>query len=125
MTMRTAISPLQRAPDNELYDRGCDLVEAAAAIRRAAGATEAARAVPAVIGCMQAALHELAEAAAALEATTDHAIRDGSRTVEGEYGGPRSDRMHRGYRNLQQALEDAQRAAAAARPLASRVLRYG
>jgi hypothetical protein len=123
MAMRTAISPMQRAADNELYDRGCDLVEASAAIRRAAGAPEAARAVPAVIGCMQAALHELTEAAAALEATTDHAIRDRSRTRE--YGGPRSNRMHRGYRNLQQALEDAQRAAGAARPLASRALKYG
>jgi hypothetical protein len=40
-----------RAHDNELYDRGCDLVEAAAAIRRLADAPEAARAVPAVLGC--------------------------------------------------------------------------
>ena len=38
-------TPSSRAPDNELYDRGCDLVEAAAAIRRVSGADEAARAV--------------------------------------------------------------------------------
>lgn len=112
--MRTAIRATQRAPDNELYDRGCDLVEAAAAIGRAAGAPEAARAIPAVLGCIEVALRELAEAAAALEVTTGQAIR--------EPPNARSDRMHRGYANLRQALEDAEGAAAAARPLASRAL---
>ena len=34
----------RRAPDNELYDRGCDLVEAAAAIRRVADAERASAA---------------------------------------------------------------------------------
>jgi hypothetical protein len=67
----------------------------------------------------------LAEATAALEDTSDHAIRDRSRACDRDHGGPRSVRMHRGYANLQQALEDAQRAAAAARPLASRALKDG
>src|SRR3954447_3958257 len=35
--------------DNELYDGGCDLVRAAADIRRAAESPEAVRAVPAVL----------------------------------------------------------------------------
>jgi hypothetical protein len=111
-----------RAPDNELYDRGCDLVEAAAAIRRHADATEAARAVPAVLGCIEAALHELLWASAALEDTT-------ARSVAGRAGQradprlqPRSDRMQQGYANLQCALADAERASAAARSLAGRAL---
>jgi hypothetical protein len=29
MTVSSARTPATRAPDNELYDRGCDLVEAA------------------------------------------------------------------------------------------------
>ena len=105
---------VDRSPDNELYDRGCDLVAAAAAIRRTAGAPEAARAVPAVLGCIEDAMRELAQAAAELEATTAkaHSCRSSSR----------SERMHRGYVNLEQSLDDAARAAAAARPLASRVL---
>ena len=58
-----AVSPHSLRPaDNELYDRGCDLVEAAAAIRQLAGEPRAARAVPAVIGCLEAALAELSGA---------------------------------------------------------------
>ena len=38
MTVSSARTPATRAPDNELYDRGCDLVEAATAIRRVADA---------------------------------------------------------------------------------------
>jgi hypothetical protein len=58
-----AYSPLsnttKRPADNELYDRGCDLVEAAIEIRRLADDPAAARAVPALLGCMEASLHEL------------------------------------------------------------------
>ena len=110
-----------RAPDNELYDRGCDLVEAATAIRRVANAPEAARAVPAVLGCIEAALRELLLAAAALEETS-------ARTVERRSGctDPRATRrselMQLGYANLQIALADAERASAAARSLAGRAL---
>jgi hypothetical protein len=105
---------MDRSSDNELYDRGCDLVAAAAAIRSVAGAPDAARAVPAVLGCIEGAMRELAQAAAELEATTAraHSCRSNAR----------SERMHRGYVNLRQSLDDAARAAGAARPLASRVL---
>jgi hypothetical protein len=110
-----------RAPDNELYDRGADLVEAAMAIRRVAGSPEASRAVPAVLGCVESALEELEAATAALEqavaestsTTPDCRDRRTERITE---------RMHRGYANLQDALFDAHAAAAAARSLTSRAL---
>ena len=108
----------RRAADNELFDRGCDLVEAAAAIRTAAGASEAVRAIPALLGCFEAALHELAEAAAALEETTE---RSGGQPTRGDIA-PIRERMHRGYAILRHALTDAELAATAARPLAGRLL---
>ena len=120
MTVSSARTPT-RAPDNELYDRGCDLVEAATAIRRVADAPEATRAIPAVLGCIEAALRELLWAAADLEQTT-------ARTVEQSSGSTdpgarrRSERMRLGYAHLQTALADAERAAAAARPLAGRAM---
>lgn len=110
-----------RAPDNELFDRGADLVEAAMAIRRVAGSPEASRAVPAVLGCIESALQELAMATAALEkataavASTTPACAD--RRTDGVL-----ERMHRGHANLQEALFDAHTAAAAARSLTSRAL---
>jgi hypothetical protein len=113
-------SSVSRQPDNELYDRGCDLVEAAAAIRRAAGAREAGRAVPAVLGCIESALEQLLWASAALEQTTT------GLTEPPDCASLRTklviQRMQRGYENLEQALSDAQAAAAAARPLAARAL---
>jgi hypothetical protein len=116
--MRTASA---RGADNELYDRGCDLVEAATAIRRAADSREAGRAVPAVLGCIEAALEQLVWASAALERTTMDLA-----APAGERPDPRAERvthrMHRGYGNLQAALSDAEGAAAAARSLASRAL---
>jgi hypothetical protein len=122
--MRTPVSSpaRERSPDNELYDRGCDLVAAATAIRQIAGSPHAARAVPAALGCIEAALRELTEAAAALELTTDEASTVRADGWESGALDPRSERMHRGYANLRQALEDCERAAAAARPLASRAL---
>ena len=122
----SAIStPPPREADNELFDRGCDLVEAATAIRRAADSRDAGRAVPAVLGCIESAMQELLWASAALEQTTaDLTACDASLCP-----GPRAtfvrQRMHRGYANLQQALSDAQRASAAARALASRALLGG
>jgi hypothetical protein len=120
-TAPPATRRLTRAPDNELYDRGADLVEAAMAIRRVAGAPEAGRAVPAVLGCIESALEELEGATAALEeamagvtpAAPGYADRRAERVAE---------RMHRGYANLQEALFDAHAAAAAARSLTSRAL---
>jgi hypothetical protein len=119
MTASSARALATRAPDNELYDRGCDLVEAAMAIRRVADAPEAVRAVPAILGCIEAALHELLWATAALEETS-------ARTVEQRSGctnsSARSERMQIGYANLQTALADAERASAAARSLVARAL---
>ena len=109
----------ERDADNVLYDSGCDLVEAAASIARAATAPEAARATPAALGCIEAALEELLIAASRMEATAAGAIA-GHRT------GPRSQavetRMHHGFANLQRALDDAKGAAGASRSLASRAL---
>ncbi len=110
-----------RAPDNELYDRGCDLVVAATAIRRVADAPEAVRAVPAVLGCIEAALRELLCAAAALEQTSARTVEPQTRSI-GSSAERRSERMQRGYANLQTALADAERASAAARSLAGRAL---
>jgi hypothetical protein len=121
MRVTTLSASTSREPDNELYDRGCDLVEAAAAIRRAAGSREAGRAVPAVLGCIESALEELLWASAALEqTTTDLTEPTGCASLRCKLI---TQRMQRGYSNLQQALSDAQAAAAAARPLAARSLR--
>jgi hypothetical protein len=115
-------SPSTRPPDNELYDRGCDLVEAAASIRRLAADPRAARAVPAVLGCLEAALQELRGACPAMEETTDRATRAHER------GGPNdrlravAERTRRGFANLERALNDAEDAAMAARSLAARSL---
>ena len=115
-----ATKPTPRAADNELFDQGCDLVAAASAIRRAAGAPEAARAVPAVLGCIESALQELMWATAALEQTTANLVeRDASAEPSARIA-PIAQRMHRGFANLQQALSDGERASAAARSLAGR-----
>jgi hypothetical protein len=111
-----AVSPHSlRPPDNELYDRGCDLVEAAAAIRQLAGQPRAARAVPAVIGCLEAALAELSGASVEMAETTERAAVTSTPDAVAQ-------RMRRGFANLQLALLDARSAAMAARPLAARSL---
>jgi hypothetical protein len=121
MRATTLPPPVAREPDNVLYDRACDLVEAATAIRRAADAREAGRAAPAVLGCIEAALEELVQASAALERTTADLAAPATACAD-----PRRERitqrMRRGYGNLQAALSDAQAAAAAARSLAARAL---
>jgi hypothetical protein len=93
--------PSRRQPDNELYDRGCCLVHAAAAISRASGA---ARALPAALGCIEAAFGELLAAAAAREQTaaaaTSAAQPLGARTMAAALEA----RMHRGNAKLQRAL---------------------
>ena len=111
-----------RAPDNELYDYGCDLVGAAGAIRRVSEAADATRAVPAVLGCIEATLHELLWAVAALESTTTRSMAGRAARCDDPRLQPRSDRMNQGYANLQNALADAERASAAARSLAARAL---
>jgi hypothetical protein len=117
----TSESPA-RAPDNELYDRGAELVEAAMAIRRVAASREAGRAIPAVLGCIESALQELVLASAALERTTAD-VASSTPPCPERYGNRVVERMHRGYANLRESLFDAQAAAAAARSLASRALR--
>ena len=102
----------KRPADNELYDRGCDLVEAAMAVRRLAEDPAAGRAVPALLGCIEAALHELGCAAASVDEISSLAV-----PTE-----PIADRLHRGFMNLGLALADAELASAAARRLAARSL---
>jgi len=114
--------PTPRAADNELFDQGCDLVAAASAIRRAAGAPEAARAVPAVLGCIESALRELMWATAGLEQTSEDLVGQVAHDAQSAKLVPIAERMHRGFANLQQALSDGERASAAARSLAGRAL---
>jgi hypothetical protein len=104
-----------RSADNELYDRGCDLVEAAAAIRQLAGEPCAARAVPAVVGCLEAALRELSDACVEMAETTERAAATSTADAVAQ-------RMRRGFANLELALLDARWAARAARSLAARSL---
>jgi hypothetical protein len=120
-TVSSARTPTTRAPDNELYDRGSDLVEAATAIRRVADAPQATRAVPAVLGCIEAAVRELLWAAAALEETSARTVEQSSGCMDSR-AKRRSERMRLGYANLQTALADTERASAAARSLAGRAL---
>src|SRR5690606_19439010 len=100
------------------YDHGCDLVEAARALRAEAGDPEVAPGGPAVIGCLEAALRDLAEAGRELERSLSEATGgqpDGA-------GARRAARMRQGMANLEVALRDAADAAAAARALAARAL---
>jgi hypothetical protein len=82
--------PSRHPADNELYDRGCDLIEAATAIRNLADDPAAWRAVPAVLGCIEAALRELGCAAASMDETSGDAMPTEAM----------ADRMHSGFMNL-------------------------
>ena len=115
-------SPSTRPPDNELYDRGCDLVEAAASIRQLAADPRATRALPAVLGCLEAALHELRDACAAMEQTADRATRERERPKSSDRLQAAADRTRRGFTNLERALNDAEDAATATRSLTARSL---
>jgi hypothetical protein len=102
--------------ENDLYNLGCDLVEAAGGIARcvAEPGADAGRAVPAVLGCVEAALKELHAACIALERL------NGARSSDGVRERVAADRLDRGYANLGVALQDARDASAAARSLAAR-----
>jgi hypothetical protein len=78
-------------------------------------------AAPAAIGCIEAAMRDLAAAAAALNhATATTATADSTRAeVRATH---RRERMHRGLANLEIALRDTADVAAAARALAARGL---
>ena len=93
-----------RDPENQLYDRACDLVEAAAAIRQAMR-PEAAAAVPALLGCLHAGLEDLRLTTSALMDSLDV----GASTGRG--------RLEQGLANLATALHGAEAAADAARIL--------
>ena len=110
MPLAPSLHSSKRPADHELYDRGCDLVEAAMAIRRLAADPRAERAVPALLGCVEAAMHELGCAAVSLNETS------GDEVLEGAV----ADRMHRGFMNLGLALADAEFASTAARGLVAR-----
>jgi hypothetical protein len=109
--VRSSSSASHRDAVNELYDRGCDLVEAAVAIREAAGDAGGARAIPAVLGCVEAALDALSQATVGLQASMGAAL-----------DGTPGRRAERGLVHLETALSDAHVAAAAARALAARSL---
>jgi hypothetical protein len=114
--------PVHRAPDNELYDHGCDLVQAASAIAHAATSAEAARALPAALGCIEAALRELRLATVAMEQTTITTTAACETADTHRRRRAIDARMHRGYASLQRALDDAHGAAAASRALVARAL---
>lgn len=110
--------PRYRDTINEMYDRGCDLVEAAMAIRRAALTSDITPAVPALLGCIECALDELADASAALSEAPHGAPRQLS---SGEVARrATSGQVRQAFVNLEIALEDARDAADAARAFASR-----
>jgi len=121
--MRTSIDGVpRREADNDLYDRACDLVEAAAAIRRMAAHPEAVQAVPAVLGCVQDALGDLSVACVALEQSAADAVRTPGAESDDRWRRRVIDRMHRGFENLSAALEDTQQASGACRALVARAL---
>jgi hypothetical protein len=101
-----------RDPESELYDRACDLVEAAAAIRQAMR-PEAAAAVPALLGCLHAGLADLRLMSSALMGALDVGAGTGR------------DRLQQGLANLADALSDAEAAADAARMLVVRSTEAG
>jgi hypothetical protein len=96
-------------PDIAAYHHGCELVEAAAGLRRVATGTAPQDAVPAIAGCIELALRELSTAAQGLahgRAAADRELLDGLTTLE-------------------VALNDAAEVAAVARALAACVAARG
>ena len=106
---------------NDLYDHGCDLVEAARALRRDVHGAGAARAAPAVLGCIETALYDLRDAAAALNLASA-AMTSAAHAEHAPPSAARQARMRKGFANLEVALHDAADAAAAARSLTARGL---
>ena len=112
-----------RDPLNAFYDLGADLVDSAAALRASAVSPAAARGAPAVMGCLEAALRDLAEATAALERAASEFVEGGPAAVdESPRLAGRLGRARQGFENLEVALNDAADAAGAARALAARTL---
>ena len=57
-----------RDPANNLYDRGCSLLDAARSLREAALAPESQPALAATLGCVEESLEELVAAVAVMKA---------------------------------------------------------
>jgi hypothetical protein len=110
MPLSSVSQASKRPADNELYDRGCDLVEAAMAIRHLADDPGGGRAMPALLGCIEAALHELGCAVGSMDETSADTMPTEAMAA----------RLHRGFMNLGLALADAELASTAARGLAGR-----
>lgn len=110
--------PQTRDPVNELYDHGCELVEAASAMRRAATADDTARAAPAILGCIETALRELTDTSTALETAAHRAVEARAAECDADLR-ERHHRMRTGFANLGDALCTARDLAAAARTRAS------
>jgi hypothetical protein len=111
-------SPAERDAVNDIYDHGCDLVEAAAALRRAATRAGAAGAAPAVLGCIDEALRDLAAATQVLDTGSAKLVGgENARCHESADVDRRRARMGRGFASLGVALHNAAAASAAARSL--------
>ncbi|HVW17893.1 MAG TPA: hypothetical protein VHB30_06555 [Solirubrobacteraceae bacterium] len=110
--------PRRRDPVDALYESGATLVESAAGVREAAHDPRAGHALPAVFGCMEVALRDLAAAAESLERTVDAAPAPSERAC----GPARRARARRGLATLRWALADAADAASATRSLVARAL---
>jgi hypothetical protein len=102
----------KREADNEIFDRSCDLLEAARAIRHLSTDARATAAVPAVLGCIEASLRDLAEGIGELRRTLP---------TPGVEQGEAAERARRGLTNLRGALDDAAMASEAARALSARM----
>jgi hypothetical protein len=78
--------------------------------------------MPAVLGCLEAALHELRGACPAMEHTTESVTRERERPGPNDRLGAMAGRMRRGYTNHERALHDAEDAATATRTQTARSL---
>jgi hypothetical protein len=121
-SMRSTPTPSPAVPDDDIYDRACDLVDATARMRRAAGTLHDAQLAPALLGCIEAALQDLLWTAAALEQASLRVTTERRRGAADPRTRVLVERMQRGWANLQATLADAERAAGAARPLVARAL---
>lgn len=116
----SAMTTTPREAVNSAYDRGCDLVEAARALRGLAAEPTVSEASPAIIGCIETALADLSAASGELARVGCGPV--GELSVRAPtFAATKLARRHQSLMNLEVALYDAATAAGAARPLAARV----
>lgn len=72
------LTQVPRDPSNELYDRACDLLDAAQRLSRALDLPGTEPALAATLGCVQAALHELTGAFGSLPHIASPGPRSGA-----------------------------------------------